>query len=435
MKKRAALIIKDEPSSWKSCQLITSNLHKTYENVLKDFDLKVYKVPENLNTFSAFQVAKEIKKDSIELIIWLDHKPNAAIFMGALDIIYKDIILENRPKILIYLFGDFVLDCLAWRSAEKAISNFNIHFIAASEKQKKLVESFFIFSNTESISVMPFPVDNEKFYYDNSSHLRKTFREKFNIADDDLVFLYTGRVSYQKNIEALVKVFSTSLNLFPMKAHLLIAGDWDDILVPYSGKVGQLGSYFSQFNLTTKKYLNTQIQFLGNIDEGLLLSAYNAADLFVSFSTYNDEDYGMSVAEALCCGLPCLLSNWGGFNTFGNKFSDVELLPINFDNFRPMINLAYSRKKMIDLSHMLKNKNINKQVRSQDAAAALSIKGLSSKLELNFNNIKFGTVTDFSERFVKLCRLSEINPGAPFKKGKNCELSEFYKEVYENYGN
>jgi len=109
----------------------------------------------------------------------------------------------------------------------------------------------------------------------------------------------------------LVKTFSSLKPVLPENTHLLIAGEWDDILMPYSGKFGPLGSYFAQFSGTSEKHLNDHIHFLGKLDSAQLLKANNGCDLFVSFSTYNDEDYGMSVAEALACGLPCLLSNWG----------------------------------------------------------------------------------------------------------------------------
>jgi glycosyltransferase involved in cell wall biosynthesis len=36
----------------------------------------------------------------------------------------------------------------------------------------------------------------------------------------------------------------------------------------------------------------------------------------VNLSVHNDEDYGMSVAEALCSGIPAILTDWGGLASF-----------------------------------------------------------------------------------------------------------------------
>ena len=65
-----------------------------------------------------------------------------------------------------------------------------------------------------------------------------------------------------------------------------------------------------------------------------LKTIYNACDCFVSLSTYHDEDYGMSVIEALSCGLPLVLSDWAGYSGFQSravdaiKYVDCKLDPL-----------------------------------------------------------------------------------------------------------
>lgn len=432
-KKIIALIVKEEVSSWKSCQSITSNLEKVYRILFEKDEIVLIKVPQNFNRYNAYNIASEIKLKDIEQIFWLDHKPNAAILLDALDRVYTNVSFEKKPKLNIHLFGDFVLDCLGWQQVGVALANWPLHFFVASKKQQELVESFFV-SDKKIVSVIPFPVDEKSFYYDSTEGLRKKFREKLSVDENDLVLVYTGRISYQKNIEMLVKTFSTAQVLFQKKVHLWIIGEWDDILMPYSGKFGPLGSFYAQFNGTSEKYLNNNIKFLGKLDSKQLLESYNAADMFISLSTYNDEDYGMSPAEAMSCGLPCLLSNWGGYSSFAEYSPKVNLVPVLFGNTRAQVNHDLARKSLIKAVGELPLNSNDRNKASVKAQEKISLAGVSKLLATQLSQLEHGPVTDFSTEFLRLCVLSEMNPGSPFKNGKKLELSDFYKVVYARYG-
>lgn len=249
--KKMAIIAKGDPSSWKSCQAITSNLEKVYRRIFDNGHIQIIHVASNFNHYNAYELASRLRKDRVDFIAWIDHKPNAALLVDALDEVFHDTTFDNRPKLAIHLFGDFVLDCLGWLEAREAMSRWPMHFFVASDKQKELVEKFFI-AQKNFVSVLPFSVDGGEFFYDSTQELRKQFRSKLNFKSDELLLLYTGRLSYQKNIEALVKTFSSLRPVLPSNTHLLIAGEWDDILMPYSGKFGPLGSYFAQFSGTSE---------------------------------------------------------------------------------------------------------------------------------------------------------------------------------------
>jgi glycosyltransferase involved in cell wall biosynthesis len=428
---KIALILKDEVSSWKSCQLITSNLHEVYRTGFAQSDVKEFRVSKNYNHYLSQKTAQALKEWGAETIVWMDHKPNAALLLKALDDLYLDS-SATKPVFVIHLFGDFVLDCLGWESVKDSLQRYPVHFIVASDRQKQLVESFF--SGCGSIvSVSPFPVNGDAFNMDNFQQNRESLRSEFGIAPEDKILLYTGRISYQKNVELLVNMFKTLEPVFPGKIHLWIAGTWDDILVPYSGKIGTSGSFYSQFSKTIKKISNSNIKFLGHLDEEQLPRFYQASDLFVSFSTYNDEDYGMSVAEALMCGLPCVLSNWGGFSSFKNYSDQVELTPVYFNLSRPLVEINYARKVLMQKILTL---STDQEVRIKNALKAsqsLSVKMQAKILKESFSKRKFGSIDNFTSKFYKLCIHSRNNPGAPFKD-RNLELSPFYKEVYGEYG-
>jgi glycosyltransferase involved in cell wall biosynthesis len=55
---------------------------------------------------------------------------------------------------------------------------------------------------------------------------------------------------------------------------------------------------------------------MGSVPNADLLKVYQGADVFMNLSVHNDEDYGMSVAEAQFVGLPVGLTDWGGLASF-----------------------------------------------------------------------------------------------------------------------
>jgi glycosyltransferase involved in cell wall biosynthesis len=428
---KVALILKDEVSSWKSCQLITSNLHEIYRSGFAESDVKEFRVSKNYNHYLSQKTAHELKEWRADTIVWMDHQPNAALLLRALDDLYLES-PEAKPIFVIHLFGDFVLDCLGWESVKVSLQRYPVHFIVASDRQKQLVESFFSGSGP-IVSVNPFPVNGDTFNMNNYQLNRESLRSEFGIAPEDKILLYTGRISYQKNVELLVNMFKTLEPILPGKVHLWIAGTWDDILVPYSGKIGTSGSFYSQFSKTIKKISQSNIKFLGHLDEEQLVRFYQTSDLFVSFSTYNDEDYGMSVAEALMCGLPCVLSNWGGFSSFKNYSDQVELTPVHFNLSRPLVEANYARKVLMQKILTLSADEETRKNNALKAAQFLSIKTQAKTLKEIFSKRKVGSIEDFTSKFYKLCIHSRNNPGAPFKD-RNLELSPFYKEVYGEYG-
>jgi hypothetical protein len=106
---------------------------------------------------------------------------------------------------------------------------------------------------------------------------------------------------------------------------LVIAGEFDDIGVPYL-RLDRLPltMEFEFYNMleTFPEKVKERILFLGNLNQEDLVKLYNGSDLYISLSTHNDEDFGMSPAEALCCGLPLVLTDWGGFKDFRNNLSE-----------------------------------------------------------------------------------------------------------------
>ena len=121
-------------------------------------------------------------------------------------------------------------------------------------------------------------------------HSRQYLQNKYDIADG-IYFLYTGRVSRDKNIPLLCEAFKA------------IATERDDVQLLIAGE----GPHRKEIE---KKQRHERIHFLGRVDRDILHEYYAGCDFF-AFPSLTDT-YGMSVLEAQACGTPAIVSNEGG---------------------------------------------------------------------------------------------------------------------------
>jgi glycosyltransferase involved in cell wall biosynthesis len=106
--------------------------------------------------------------------------------------------------------------------------------------------------------------------------------------------LFLGGLKARKNVDLLLEVWPRVLPLVP-GAVLLIAGA-GPLEQAFRQKAAELG-------------LGGSVIFSGRVAEEEKVRFYQIADLFVSPSSL--EGFGLSVAEAMSCGLPVLVANRG----------------------------------------------------------------------------------------------------------------------------
>jgi len=131
-------------------------------------------------------------------------------------------------------------------------------------------------------------IDLDIFYH---KKFGKVFlQHEYNIKAG-IYFIYTGRISQDKNLEIVADAFLSLAEKYH-SIYLLLVGE---------------GPYRSELQ---KKYYHERIIFTGRIDRDSLSDYYSGSEFFVFPST--TDTFGMSVIEAQACGLPALVSDQGG---------------------------------------------------------------------------------------------------------------------------
>ena len=416
------LIRAQQKSDWVSCQSIVSNLEESYRKIFPE--VKVFYFNRDDNELESYQIAKEIIASNADEIIFIDHTPHPANIIRRL----HQISPAYKPTLSFHIFGDFVLHSAQWYELSGILQNYPLNFICASNKQQDLIASFL--NNTQNSSLTPFPVMEDAFYFNEEE--RRATREKWGLKDTDFLFLYTGRVSQQKNVLELVKAFNSCLKLSNDEAYLYFAGPFDDMGIPYKGQDNPHGAYFQRWENIHQSINQTNIKYIFNLNATELRQAYNAADYFISLSTHNDEDFGMSPAEAALCGLPLILSDWGGYSSFKTWLKDdCTLVPINLDDLRPLPDLSNFRKQLYKSLNQ-KPSLQQREVISQKAQRAFSINAVSQMNKKRLSQAAPPLFEGFNSHFYKLSAIFKSSPYSPFN-GSFGKFSSFYFDIYAPY--
>ena len=156
----------------------------------------------------------------------------------------------------------------------------------SEEEQRQARESFWLYRSREKISVLgvkaPPVVDSEKFL------------SRFPELRGKRLILFLGRLHPKKGCDLLIDAFATSAPQ-DLSVALVLAGPdqigWTNELRARAEKAGKAAYIF----------------FTGMLEGEMKWAALRAAEVFVLPS--HQENFGLSVAEALACDLPVLISN------------------------------------------------------------------------------------------------------------------------------
>lgn len=278
-----------------------------------------------LSGVAAFEVCRIQGNMSEELIERIQDEAQA-LFVGSTPLLtdLADQISEltNIP-LVIPIFGDMTIETRLWIKLGQSLKGRPITFLGASTRQCQQLEKFIMGA---SIKKLPYPLP--AFWF---SPLIEQERKEVKL-------VYSGRLTPQKNVLELMHCFVQVLTLRP-EMELHIAGNFHEMGYHFHGIFHDPKDYELRFFELVKKSQG-KIIYHGFLSQTDLKNLYEKSDVFVSLSTYHDEDFGVSVAQAIARGMRAVLSDWGGHGDFaGLGLAQLCKVEVDHDNVpRPLQN-------------------------------------------------------------------------------------------------
>ena len=156
----------------------------------------------------------------------------------------------------------------------------------------------------------PFGIDTE-FFKPCSTDERNRYRELFGFTEDDIVLTYIGRVTVEKNVHAIVRIFKELVKEYK-NLHLLIVGPILDIpFGDFQYKDPDFVAYFKDLR-SSHPLLKQRIKWVGSCHKEVLPFFYNLSDIYINLTLHHDEQFGYTQVEAMSCGTPVIGTDWGG---------------------------------------------------------------------------------------------------------------------------
>lgn len=435
------VIVSPGQANWGSCHTIGTNLRFAYEAAERKLSGKqsfeYINYGEKLGKKDLSGLAKSILAKNFSCVSFIDHWPPA---FGLIREMFAAAKGRELPAFIIHVYGDFTFYSTDMVSTFYLLRGQKVRPICASERQVRLVNGL-LSADKKSIGYVPFPV-NTKIYFPDAG-IRAEERKALGWGEDEYVMLYTGRISMQKNVTTAIAQFFEHLKKNPgyrkgMKFRFALAGKYDDLGAPFFGNSPPKNEYFFRIRNIAEGIdpnLGT-VSYLGNFEPEKLNRVYNAADGFMSLSLHHDEDYGMSPAEALATGLPCVLSDWGGYTSFArvNSISQKQVWlvtvgidgkgphfaePILKDSLRGILNSPRSMPERIDAARRFQE--------------LFSIEAVGNQLEQEIANAQESSVQGASKIFLELAkRAIDIRNGKAVRIYHSYE-DPLYQKIYSPY--
>jgi 1,2-diacylglycerol 3-alpha-glucosyltransferase len=193
----------------------------------------------------------------------------------------------------------------------RLFANHSTGVVCPSERVIEKLESYGVVA---PMRIIPTGIEIEKFKRpDLTEEMKQDLRTALGITEKELMVLSLSRISYEKNIQAIIQGLPEVLDVLP-NVRMVIVGKG-----PYKEELEEL---------VTEKGLMEYVQFVGEVPNDEVALYYQAANYFVSAST--SETQGLTYTEAMAAGTQMVVEGNDYLNTlisdasFGVTFEKDE---------------------------------------------------------------------------------------------------------------
>ncbi|HKR11864.1 MAG TPA: glycosyltransferase family 4 protein [Pyrinomonadaceae bacterium] len=214
--------------------------------------------------------------------------------------------LGGRPPLVGFLMGTMSRGAAELATLKSHLRTTDV-LVGNCTSDLEITRKFFANAQTRKL---PFAVDGSVFYPADDVQ-RQKIKTDLGFHAADRILLYAGRVTVEKNLHTLLRIYSILQDLVP-NLHLVIAGEIDN--VPF----GAMGVYSISMTTTLMRLIKeldlnaASIHFVGRKSQAQLRDIYAASDVLVNMTLHHDENFGYSQVEAMASGTPVVGTSWGG---------------------------------------------------------------------------------------------------------------------------
>ena len=148
---------------------------------------------------------------------------------------------------------------------------------------------------------------------------RQALRQRLGLADDDVLVLWVGRLSYFEKAfpQAMFQAVQQASGRTKRRMVFALAGWFPN------------GDADQQLYVQAAQHLapDVQVNILNGSNPELLAQAWAAADVFLSLVDNVQETFGLAPVEAMAAGLPVVVSDWDGYRYTVRDGVDGFLIP------------------------------------------------------------------------------------------------------------
>lgn len=272
------------------------------------------------------------------------------------------IIIENAPYYLpvikkinsikvMHIHNDYS------EEMKKIVSNYSSKIMCVSNYIKETYKTYEIYNSS---TILYNCIDILKFKFNRE--FRKEIRDKFLLKENDILFIYTGRLIKGKGILEMIQAFILASKIKKNLKLMIVGG------INYSNN--KIDSYLKKCIKEIKS--NDNIILTGYIDYNILEKYYSAADIGIIPSLLK-EAASLSAIEMIASGLPLIVNKIAGLEEMA-KYGDVYFIDSKNDyveNLKKLI-LNVEKKVRKENSYNLDNFSIKKY--KSDLESILGIK-------------------------------------------------------------